>query len=101
LSLALLLALAACLLNVGDWLTTRIALLTGKGHEVNAFMASLIAKYGVNIAVGGKALIVSAICFALALWGFPLCPQPVLAALVSVVAVYVVVIVNNLRVLLR
>jgi hypothetical protein len=100
LPLPLLLAIALALLQAGDWLTTRIGILSGKAHEKMAIMAALIAKYGVDRAVGGKGLLLSLVGLALAMLVTPLWPSFALSVLLGLVSVYIVIVISNLRVLL-
>lgn len=82
-------------LNVADWRLTRAIILSGRGHEVNPVMAWLIARVGLDPALGGKVALVTAFAALLVLVIAPVMPMAVTIALVALDALYVWVVWHN------
>lgn len=95
-NLAVLFAALLIALNVADWRTTRAALTSGIGRELNPVMAWLMARMGIDTVLIVKVLLVSVMAWLLA---FHTPPLRGLSTLVALAAFYVWIVVNNLRVL--
>ncbi len=89
-TLSMVLAIAACALQVGDWLTTRRVLAAG-GRELNPVLAWLIARLGVDGALVPLKVAVGAML----LWVATLPGLLVTMALGFVVLAYAWVVVRN------
>lgn len=94
-----LLAAVLIALNVADWRLTRAIVRSGRGYEANPVMAWLIDRFGLDVALGGKALLVAAFIIWLVVAIAPTAALLVALALLGLNGFYVWVVLNNIRVL--
>ena len=88
-----LLTVALFFLQCCDWYTTRVALLSGKGHEANPVAKKIMDAIGMDEFLGSKCLFVTALGYWIGMQRWEI--------LAGLVVFYVCVIVNNFRVLNR